>query len=181
MSEVCHWCDEHINDHDGVTITIYDTPWEDAGNLVTIHNDCYNEMCEPGYTDFFYQTCDRCDRLICYRYPSNGWHIQFRVDEWGTCCLRCYMNEILHSGQPEDDFDGDVIRGGMFFSGYELEEAGFEEVAAFYIMGHSCAERYNALAREYIANGYDVVTAYNRLSIDGQEGGITLMARKREG
>lgn len=185
---LCRWCDKPIEEEEEhIVIELYDTPWDNNGEVVYLHTTASddNEACadcitSSYYTDFWYHFCDSCGRHICYRNPSNGWHIQFRDYEGEPMCLRCYMEMILREGQPRSDFEGDVIGGGMFFSrgNVEAKEAGYQEIATMHINDSVSARHYNAIAQEYLDKGYAVITAYERLAIGGLEGTVTLMAKQ---
>lgn len=168
----------------GCVLELYDSPFDGHGEeRAFCSDDCMTAYTASG--DFQYLWCDSCSRQICERSPSNGWHVQFRWDEDGAVCLSCYEERIIEDGQPESDFEGSCIRGGMFFSegNHEPKSRGFEEVegfVSFYVMRPVDAERYNSRARELIAQGARVLTAYERLAIGGLEGFVTMMAKPEQ-
>jgi len=179
---LCWWCGEEVNPGDSVEVELYDSPFDTAPRVLTVHTQCADQLTDSYYTSFWYCYCSWCGRLICYRNPSNGWHEHFRivVDEY--VCLRCYEERILADGQPEEDFEGDGIHGGMFFSYGNPEplEQGYIEVTTMFIGGPTHARKYNELARKLIAEGNQVITCYERLAIGGLEGTVTMMYKPRE-
>lgn len=115
--------------------------------------------------------------------PADGGHTQYRNhSDLGEICLRCYQDEVLKSGQPRSDFEGERVRGGMFFSSGNREPlaAGFEEVDGFRdfcVIGQADARKYNRHTLALIDASAQVMTAYERMAIGGLEGYITMLAR----
>lgn len=169
--------------HDSRFAELYDTPWDKAASEVYFcSDDCEQAYCSSGSFDYAY--CDGCERQVCEQNPSNGWMTQFRDQaELGRVCLRCYEKEILNNGQPREDFEGERIHGGMFFSRGNAEPAavGFQEVAGFdnyFVPSSVGAARYNSVATGLVNAGAKVITAYERLAIGGLEGYITMMMKR---
>jgi len=177
----CWWCGEDIVGEEGVVLELFDSPFDEAPHERLVHRECSEQVGDSYYSDFWYCYCDWCGRDICFRNPSNGWHEHFRVVVDEYVCLRCYEERILADGQPEEDFQGDGIHGGMFFSygNSEPKEAGYEEAVTMFIGGSAHAEKYNEMARELIAEGNQVITCYERLAIGGLEGTVTMMYKPR--
>lgn len=144
-------------------------------------DECEQTYCFSG--DFESPTCEACQRQVCTQNPANGWHTQYRShSDRGEICLRCYQDEVLKNGQPRSDFEGDQIRGGMFFSSGNREAlaAGFKEANEFqdfYVTGRADAGKYNRHALALIDAGTQIVTAYERMAIGGLEGYITMLAK----
>lgn len=167
-------------------VELYNTPWLEEGRLVYFHSEaCEQSYCSSGSFDYIW--CDGCDRQVCEQNPRNGWHLQFRhhagMDTY--LCLRCYQDEILENGQPREDFEGDRVKGGMFFSygNAEPKDKGFEEVAGFenhFVSDRKAAQRYNNHALKLIDTKRKVITAYERLAIGGLEGYVTMMSKANE-
>lgn len=161
----------------------YNTPWDESPDVeFYCCEECRDQSEDPGWSDFFWHYCDGCYRYVCYRNPRNGWMGQFRlVNDCEELCLRCYEESVLADGQEEEDFAGDVIKGGMFFNrgNPELMDAGYECLKEAFIGGGGAALAYNQEARGYIAQGYQLVTAFESMSIGGLEGSIELWGKLR--
>ncbi len=164
----------------GLTAELYNTPWEKKPRNVWFCSEgCEESYCRSG--SFDYVICTSCDREVCQQNPVNGWHVQFRNHEdLGYICLRCYEGEILKNGQPRSDFEGNQMKGGMFFSrgNLEAEDAGFEEVMGFrnyFVNGREHILKYNRTALDLIDSGHKVITGFERLRIGGLEGYVTMM------
>lgn len=162
----------------------YSTPWRDEPDQPRYF--C-SERCEEVYLfepDFAFFACEVCYRLVCEQNPSNGWMVQYRiVNECEQICLRCYEEDMLQNGQPDSDFDGGSIHGGMFFNygNHELDDAGYECLLDHkFIGGGLDAGRFNQQARDYIEQGYQLVTAFERMAIGGLEGTVSLYGKRRE-
>lgn len=171
---------------DGVTPLwrdwVYHTPWEDNPHEIRFCSEnCEEEYLHSG--DFSYFYCEGCNREVCEQNPRNGWMIQYRItNDSEQVCLRCYEEDILKNGQPDEDYEGDKINGGMFFSYGNLEplRADYETLLEDFFIGSSqAAAEYNKMARDYINQGYQLITCYERLAIGGLEGTITLMGKRR--
>lgn len=162
----------------------YNSPWDDAPDVeFYCSEECRDQSEDSGWSDFFWEYCDGCNRYICYRNPSNGWMGQFRmVNDCELVCLRCYEESVLADGQPEEDFTGDVIKGGMFFNrgNPELVDAGYECLKEAFIGGGDAALAYNQEACRYIEQGYQLVTAFESMAIGGMEGSIELWGKRKE-
>jgi hypothetical protein len=145
-------CPESSPRHVGLSVELYDSPWQEY----PMRSWFCSSACERAYLedgDFRYEECNSCARQVCVRNPANGWQEHFRHHSGlGHACLRCYETEILENGQPRDDFEGDSISGGMFFStgNQEAWDAGFQEFDPFVnylISSRSDALMYNTHAR----------------------------------
>ena len=157
---------------------LYETPWEEEGDQ---HWFC-SEECTAAYL-LLYEECGSCERVIRDVHPRSLRQSQFRDHvRYGGMCLQCYEGEILTNGQPREDFEGDTIRGGMFFSwcNPEPRQARFSPVdgfADYYVSDRLVVRLYNSRARRLIDTEHHVVTGYERLSILGDEGYVTMFSR----
>lgn len=188
FSMACEFCGrKRMERHCMGPVELFDTPWPDTGRLAYYCSDeCFEkDSSSSGWSDFGYFSCEHCYRLVCERNPANGYMGQYRiVDECDQICLRCYEESLLESGQPDEDYDSDVIKGGMFFNrgNPELEGAGYEcLIPERRIAGGPDVDRWNTEAREHIAKGYQLVTAFESMGIGGGEGYISLYGKHREG
>lgn len=164
---------------DSIVLDLYNSPWDDepyAGQFCS--SQCHDEYSEP------FTQCQTCRRTICEH--VKGLHANFRSHtRLGHACLRCYEREVLTCGQPREDYETDVIRGGMFFNhaNPEPKNAGYTEVNGFknyLVKSHQDANTYNEKARELIDTDHRVLTALERMAIGGPEGYITMFAKRGE-
>lgn len=168
MVKKCEYCEVEEKDRELYDTTEYSSAFDDKGRDVTVCEDCESEG------NFW---CQECNRLVS---ESCGHNLQYRIVNQELTCLKCYEEQILKEGQDEEDFEGEGISGGMFFSygNEELIKAGFTHFRDFFITGKDSAKEYNNLAREKIEDGCKLITAYERLSIIGNEGTIGLWIKK---
>lgn len=158
---------------------LFDTPWSDGRVAYFCEEDCHQSFLESNH-DFAYHYCEGCERMICQRNPMNGYRTHFRFADETTDylqCTGCYQDDLLENGQPEEDFQGNRIGGGDFFSPSELTEAGYERdenYSRFRVIGGSKARELNAYARELVQQDVKVITSFNSISIFGDQGYVTL-------
>ncbi len=167
----------------GIAMELYDTPWEETPSTAWFCSEgCESQYLRAGANP--YSTCETCYRDIREYYPAETLHDQFRDhSKLGRTCLRCYEREILATGQPRDDYEGDMIRGGMFFSvgNAEPEAAGFralDDFTDYVVASPEDARRFNGRALQLIGGGHKVLTAFERIGM-WVEGYVTLMAARR--
>lgn len=171
---------------------LYDSPFDKEGTEVAIHveNDlgerlgpCDELLEDHSFADFRFFECCSCLREICEQNPACGHQVQYRTTEDGSLiCLQCYMAEIMEFGIPREKFEEEQI-SGMFLIDREMKEAGFEKVdqfSNFMINSKMRAEAYCKHALKRIDAGYRIVTSYERLSIMGDEGEVTMWIKKNE-
>ncbi len=159
-------------------VSAYDSPFDDEPRLFTFcSDDCeFHFMREP---DFAYIYCPECGREVCEQNPSNGWHVQVKYLDCGEIiCLACYEEMVLRRGQEREEFEGDNIKGGMFFNYADLEKAGFQKHSSYFIKNKEDADQYNQKDLELIDKGYKVVTDFESMAIGGLEGTVGLWYRK---
>ena len=189
----CSWCDKLILPRMKGGYWLgrrwaehYDSPWDDIPRVdLYCSEECHEHSEDSYWGSFTYQRCDSCERHIVERCPSNGWHEYFRydMDTSEAICLRCYEESVLADGQPETDFDGDSsVKGGMFFDhgNPELVAVGYGRLEEAFIQSGASALDYNAKARAYIEQGYQLVTAFESMAIGGLEGYIELWGKKKQ-
>lgn len=162
----------------------YNSPWDEHPAVeFYCSEECRDQSEDSQWSDFFWYYCDGCERYVCYRNPSNGYMGQFRfVHDCEEICLRCYEEGVLSDGQDEEDYSGDTIKGGMFFNSGnpELVDAGYECLKEAFISGGDAARTYNQEARCYLVQGYQLVTAFESMSIGGMEGSVELWGKMKE-
>ena len=171
----CANCPKPVHPRTGIKYPFYHSPWDDEPLMVNFcTTECMDEWEESGV---FY--CDSCERNIA---ETHGHMTYYRVGDGYMTCLRCYEEEILANGQPEEDFAGSKIGGGMFFNHGNPEPlaAGYEVLQDHYFVDSAeDAKYYNTLARAFIYDGWQLITGYESLSTFGDEGYITLMGKKK--
>jgi hypothetical protein len=155
---------------------VYDTPWDIEGE----YKYFCSEECQDAYLhwpDYAYFICDVCEREICEQNPSNGYMTQYRMynSDYEKICLRCYEEDVLLNGIDREKFETGSIPG-MFFSGdnHELVDAGYIEEGVYGIDGLRDAKRLCDKALALIDKNNLVVVGYERLSIMGDQGTISL-------
>jgi len=161
----------------------FDSPFDEKG---TDHYYCSEECREyaegsDGY-DFAYRNCESCDRYICERCPSNGWHEYFRYsEEHGQECLKCYEERILDNGIDAESFTQGKIKGMFFsFGNPELAEKGYQPVPGFtdyFIRGSASVKEYCTKALELIGNKNMVITGYESMGLGGGEGTVSMYSK----
>lgn len=163
---------------------VYDSPFEKTPvkRLYVCSEECDDYFRDTNY-DFAYRECEWCNRYICERNPSNGWHEHFRqVEDYFRVCLSCFEEHLLTNGAPREKFERHALTG-MFFSygNTEAIEAGYEPVEGFedYFVGDSLKlKEYCDKAIELIDSGFTVLNAWERVAIGGSEGTVSMLARK---
>lgn len=162
---------------------LYHSAFDDEPEQVTRYF-CSDECNTKFYdcSDEQYFTCEDCYRTIATMAGRNN---QYRVvDDSSMVCLRCYEQDILENGIPREKFEEKRI-SGMFFSGDNNEPlaAGYEINPKFsnaFIQSQDSIDRYCATALKFIDRGYRVVTGYERLSIVGDEGYVTMFVKREK-
>jgi hypothetical protein len=169
------------NARESQTRYAFETPWDD--DPVVKHfcsDDCGDtSMYEEPWAYFW---CDGCDREICEQNPLNGWHIQYRDYDGDQVCLRCYKDLILENGVERKKIESGKIPGMFFDWGNTLaREAGYGEVPGFkkfLINSQERVDEFRKKALELMDEGEKVVVAYERMAMGGDEGYITMMAKR---
>ena len=165
------------------TVQVFNTPWENSPEEKYFCSfECMNEYLF-GDHDFKYFDCPDCGRTICEQNPLNGWHVQYRFDNYGEqICLSCFEKEILENGISREKFEEKTI-AGMFFSHGNTEaiDQGYEEISNFQnilIKSQKTVDEYCKKALELIDQGFNVINAYESMGIGGGEGYVTMLAKK---
>lgn len=189
----CWACEAERTPRAMIKVEVFDDPWSEAGSAVYVCrysapdsryvDSCYDALTDPGVTDFGYFDCESCQRLVIVRCPSNGWHSYQREigdgeNVWGVECLACYERELFERGCKREAFEAGKIPG-MFCDPSELRAHGFEVVDG-YEDQRVDGDRARAFCDEAIRMidaGQLVIVDYERLSIVGDEGYVTLWAK----
>lgn len=186
--EQCDWCDGHHPRMDMRQLTVFNDPWDDAGEDIWVcdvphdGNDgqtCAEQRVDPGAYDFNYIRCCECERLVIERCPSNGWHEYFRRTEDGEeICLRCYEEGLLENGVSDDSLEDGKIPG-MFLNGSDLEDAGYECVDDYvFISTEKSARDLCDRAMELKKRGCTIIFSWERMAIGGIEGSVSFWKRE---
>lgn len=179
----CETCEKEFGFPAPYSKDVYNTPWEVTSH---VHSYC-SEECEqadsPGYYDFAPIHCDMCGRDIIERNPANGYMYQFRDLDGAEVCLKCYEEHILENGVDIEVFEKGQV-AGMFFSGDNSEpiEAGYEKVEDYDDVKVNDGNKQAFLKKciDLINDGYKVLVGYERMSIIGDEGFVTMWRKKKE-
>ena len=129
--------------------------------------------------------CDGCSREIL---SDNGRMVHYRIlNECEQICIKCISEDLLAGGIAalNDDglLDGMFDRGqifGMFFNVGELEGEGWTPDPDFhdYRVEAPSADALGARAQEHHEAGRLIIIEYERLSIIGDEGYVTLYTKE---
>jgi hypothetical protein len=155
----------------GKTVEIFESPFDDKGHLYHVcgDDDCYTTVDENTFW------CSYCGRQVN---ESNGMMKQYRFNECDDqICLKCYEEDVIENGQPREDFEGVNVKG-MFAPA--VEKNGYspvEEFQNYFINDEQSIKTYNKKALDLIDRGCKIVTDYERLSICGGEGYISMWAK----
>lgn len=192
----CWTCERERTPRAMIELEVFDSPWAEAGRTIYVCRDgkpesryvesCYEALTDPGVTDFGYFECGPCGRLVIVRCPSNGWHAYQREAEdeagefIGYVCLACYERALFEEGCPRGAFEAGRIPG-MFCDPSQLRDHGFEIVDGYkdYYISGDRARTFCDHALTLIDRGQLVIVDYERLSITGDEGTVTLWSKPR--
>jgi len=182
---------------------IYGTPWDTVGTTEYLCNDqfghaeierqnkrdvpkywkCYESCSEVlkdnTWADFHYFDCVECNRTICEQNPKNGWEVQYRIIDCEQVCIRCYKVELLKHGISRESVKNGEL-SGIFFDINDLDT--WEKIIDCLHIDNSKTKKQildNILA--WIDKGYKAVINYERLSITGTEGYISVYRKKIDG
>ena len=173
----CNYCDAEFIVAP-LSRSVYETPWEtEPTEKVFCDENCEEDYLYGG--DYSYFTCESCEREICSQNPENGWHIQYRDRGDGTVlCLQCYKKEIKANGVSLETLRQGIIPG-MFLNTEELIDEGWEEVSIEYVSEEQNVKNILQKVLTLDKEGYICIIDYERLSICGSEGTITLYKRRK--
>ncbi len=156
---------------------------EEQGTGFFYCDACY----EDGSADVDTFYCDGCSRTIS---ESNGAHGHYRLI--GGCelvCLRCIDKTLKREGiagfpdELDELFTGGVLFG-MFFNVGELEAEGWIGAPGYtntFVKGREQAKALAYMAQSLDEGGRMIIIGYERLSIVGDEGYVTLFSKEQEG
>jgi len=200
----CWECDRERPKDATYEYELYNTPWDDVGTTAYLCTDefghaevereagreiydswkyyesCNEVLTDSGWADFRYFECVGCYRTICEQNPKNGWHVQYRLenfDDYEQVCLKCYQDEILAHGISREAVENGEL-AGMFFNSGDL--AGWDKAIDYKRIADS--ESKQEVLNDILAwmeDGYKVVIDYDRMAIGGLEGYISVYRKKR--
>lgn len=158
------------------------SPWDDEPT----DTDCaYCETCvDRGLLDEGTFMCDGCYRQIS---EDNGRMYYYRrIDDYDILCLRCIENDLKSGGIAA--ISHETLRAvtekgkpfGMFFNVGELEAEGWEPVPGWdnTRFGEERCEELAKVTSDLHNRGMLFIIGYERLSIVGDEGYITLYTKE---
>jgi len=175
----CDNCWDKIRKEDAINRTVYDSPFdycEEEKHFCSLE-------CEQSYLSEYFD-CAECCRTIAESNGKLGYQRGI-LDPGGNVidyiCLGCYEKDILINGIPRTSFENQRM-DGMFFNygNEEVKNEGFEIVEGFdyhFISSQEDINKYCKKALELIDKGKKVITCYERLSIMGDEGYVTMMVK----
>lgn len=182
--EDCYICQESCLEGDLIAERYHFTPWdeEETESGFKYCLPCGDEGKGFDYDDVFW--CDQCERPIAL---DNGRMCYYRIlNECEQVCLRC-IEETLKAEGIAGIEDGDrlerVFAGkpfGMFFNVGELEAEGWEPDPLYqdYLLDENTAIKIGARAHGWHKAGRLIIIGYERLSIVGDEGYVTLYTKE---
>lgn len=161
---------------------LWDRPFDSKPRTAWFLND-RAEQCYLGdyYSkDFAWFTCEACGRTICEQNPSNGWHVQYRVEGGYRICNKCVEEHLFEHGINEERFrEEGKIHHWLFMEDDELREKGWVPQDTINI-------RYEDELKERILHYFNsnkkVILSMFTMAITGSEGIATIWAKdKTEG
>lgn len=164
---------------------LYDRPFDDEPNGDMFSSN-YARMCKIGdvYSKSFrYSCCEHCGRYVCEQNPSNGWHSQGHLYDYGFECNKCYEERTLEHG-INDDYDGNTIPG-QFYNVSDIEEHGWEMVVDSMMVGSGYSgfrspEDAHKEIQQLIDDNWLVLINYGSMAIGGLGGYITIYRKPQK-
>ena len=178
---------------------LFSTPWDESGTTEYLCHDefghselmkkdgeepydswkyyesCSEILTDSSWADFRYFECEGCYRMVCEQNPSNGWHVQYRIeDECIQVCLKCYQDNILEFGISRESVENGEI-AGMFFNYDDPVLKDWDKFIEyrFIASGRDKDELLDEVL-ENMDSGYKVIIGYERLGIGGGEGSVSV-------
>lgn len=172
----CDMCGDSVHEDDTTCVEIYDSPFDQYTDCAIACERCADDE----YSESF--ECLECGRRIRYSSPSHPAHSNGREVEDDILCLSCYEEMLLEEGVDAHSFLIRII-SGMFFSSnnIELTDAGWEVVEDYedFYISENTKDEYCNKALALIDKGYMIINAYERLSILGDEGMVSMFCKKK--
>lgn len=166
----------------------YLSPFDDepVDSDVKVCLACWDAAGDSGGLEEGLFWCDACNRQIS---ESRGHHLYYRDLEAGRWCLACVEEVLKAEGiagfEPElEALFNDGKPFGMFFNRGELEAEGWTPAPGFSdyrVAGGEETRALAAAARALHEAGERIIIGYERLSIVGDEGYVTLFSKGPEG
>lgn len=181
----CDACEGEHFASDMYEEAFYFSPFDDEEKLSGFAYclECIDQGADDPDGQVFY--CDWCERSIA---SDNGRMQHYRLlNDCEQVCLRCIETTLKDSGIAGIDGDqtlDEVFAGkmfGMFFNVGELEAEGWTPDADYHdarIDGLEGARALGKRAEEHHLAGRRIIIGYERLSIIGDEGYVTLFTKE---
>lgn len=177
-------------------LELYDTPFDDIPRIAYVCKEtpkaikkglgrswmesCEELLTDTSWADFRFFECANCLRMICEQNPRNGWHTQSRWIDDEQICLKCYEQSLLENGVPLESLENGALPG-MFLNDNELRDAGFVLMLDDYkVSGKKDAEIVCNRGIQWINEGKIVIVNYERMSIMGDEGYVSLWTKTKK-
>lgn len=167
----CAGCHEEImmsDDEDSMdefSLELYDRPFDKKS--WTAHfcsGECWDDW---NGGDFCYNECPRCERLVCFRNPNNGYDGNFTKliydegeedDDEEMVCNACFEEYVLAHGQSVRVFCGEFIISNSIIDVEAPNDSAFEEHGFFPLRSFTDKDEHDAVARHLIALGAKVIS-----------------------
>lgn len=192
----CHECGTRRLKSNMYKLELYNTPFDDTPYTAYVCKEtpqtvkkglgrswmesCEELLTDTSWADFRFFECADCRRTICEQNPRNGWHTQSRWIEDEQICLRCYEQHLLENGVSLESLENGTLPG-MFLNDNELRDAGFVLMLDNYkVSGKKNAEIVCNRGIQWIKEGKIVIVNYERMSIIGDEGYISLWTKTKK-
>jgi hypothetical protein len=174
-NKLCSFCCEKEVIEEFSKVGQYNSPWDKVpASNGYCGEECLQNSEDSYYSDYAYQYCEGCSKNIIIRCPSNGWHEYFRYSkEHGQECLKCYQERLFKNGISEESLEKGTLEGS-FFDDSDLEKEGFKKYDDYFVKGTTGAKSICLKALALINKGKKILVNYERLSILGDEGSISL-------
>lgn len=129
-----------------------------------------SENCQNNdyYDESFY--CENCDRTIV---THNGYNSYYRNYRDEIICLSCFEKIMFEDGLSIEDIEKNALQG-MFFNYGELSDNGYTEYQTYFINSKYDEQKIKEILLGLKKENKKVVINYERLSICGDEGSISI-------
>ena len=169
----CYFCEEEIPDKiEYYDVSYHLNPWNEDTKDIKVCEECSNS----GYESESYFMCETCNRNITL---SNGITKWSRYIDEETICLKCLQEEYFENGIPKDKLENNSINAGMFYDNSDLIENGFTNKETKFIRSESSITQTNETCYK-LSDKYKVIIKYERVSIIGNEGNISIWIKEKE-
>ena len=177
----CDGCDETYLEGDVYEQSMYFDPWqvEEQSTGIRYCQSCIDRGSDRDEGIFY---CEECNRDIS---DSNGRMYYYRIlNECEQVCLRCIETDLKAGGVAalnDEDLLDKIFAGeslfGMFFNVGELEAEGWVPVEPFNDVRVTSGKDIGPACRKLFDAEQPFIIGYERMSIMGDEGYVTLFTK----